>query len=69
MDSFLGIQEISIEIERVEKEKLQLKQRLGLFWELSPVANMMQQIRNYVMKTIDWIAGFLPERNSLFFSG
>ncbi|MCE5167369.1 hypothetical protein HAX54_050698, partial [Datura stramonium] len=54
MDTFLRLQEIYIEISRVEEEKLQSEQRLGLFWEHLPpldpevIANMMQSIRNHI---------------------
>ncbi|MCE3216269.1 hypothetical protein HAX54_005784 [Datura stramonium] len=54
MDSFLRLQEISIEISRVEEENLQSEQRLGLLWENFPpldpeaVANMMRLIWNHI---------------------
>lgn len=71
MDSFLRLQEISIEISLVEEEKLQSEQRLGLFWEHLPpldpeaVANMMQQIRNHIRGLEERKEALLQERREL----
>ncbi|MCD9638758.1 hypothetical protein HAX54_022908 [Datura stramonium] len=65
------LQEISIKILRVEEEKLQSEQRLGLFWEHFPpldpeaVANMMQSIWNYIRDLEGQKEAFLQEQREL----
>lgn len=75
MDLVGRLAEIQQEIQTVENEKLQLEQRLGLFWEHPPaldpeaVGKMMQSIRDRIRGLEDRKRALLLELKSLLVEG
>ena len=71
MDLAIRLERIEQEIRQVEEEKLELEQRLGLFWEHPPaldpeaVGRAMQLIRDRIRGLEDRLLCFLDEQKEL----
>lgn len=71
MDLFTRLAQITQEISQVEEEKVELEQRLGLFWEHPPaldpetVGRMMQLIRDRIRGLKDRKRALLEEQREL----